>query len=225
MLSQYLRCSPATRAWFSNSVLFSQPSRFSEYLLECPRYWPALYRTAHYNVPACCSAEVRQAVSKLIVFTAHFGSGDPASAPPACLANIPLEPAPDSGLSDHLLLAVLALLWVEVSEHGRHLTQVGYTQPFLVFPTPLYCVFPSISTYLRCTQTWARWRSDNYYVSTYPPFSFPSHWTTGPALPSSTSMRSWPSCTRYTDQCFQYRAVPRLARWCPSWCAAATWPG
>ena len=28
-----------------------------------------------------------------------------------------------SGLSDHLLLAVLALLWVEVSEHGRHLSQ------------------------------------------------------------------------------------------------------
>ena len=46
MLSQYLRCSPATRAWFSNSVLFSQPSRFSEYLLECPRYGPVLYRTA-----------------------------------------------------------------------------------------------------------------------------------------------------------------------------------
>ena len=30
---------------------------------------------------------------------------------------------PGSGLSDHLLLAVLALLWVEVSEHGRHLSQ------------------------------------------------------------------------------------------------------
>ena len=26
-------------------------------------------------------------------------------------------------MSDHLLLAVLALLWVEVSEHGRHLSQ------------------------------------------------------------------------------------------------------
>ena len=31
--------------------------------------------------------------------------------------------SPVSGLSDHLLLAVLALLWVEVSEHGRHLSQ------------------------------------------------------------------------------------------------------
>jgi len=28
-----------------------------------------------------------------------------------------------SGLSDHLLLAVLALLWSEVAEHGRHLSQ------------------------------------------------------------------------------------------------------
>ena len=30
------RCSPASRAWFANNVLFSQPGRFSEYLLECP---------------------------------------------------------------------------------------------------------------------------------------------------------------------------------------------
>ena len=30
------RCSATSRAWFANNVLFSQPSRFSEYLLECP---------------------------------------------------------------------------------------------------------------------------------------------------------------------------------------------
>ena len=34
-----------------------------------------------------------------------------------------IQICPVSGLSDHLLLAVLALLWVEVSEHGRHLSQ------------------------------------------------------------------------------------------------------
>jgi len=105
ILSQHLRCSPATRSWFSTNVLFSQPSRFSEYLLECP------------------SAEVRQAVSKLIVFCAHFASSDPPCPTPSCLSNIPVDVSPNSGLSDHLLLAVLALLWVEVSEHGRHLSQ------------------------------------------------------------------------------------------------------
>ena len=30
------RCSATSRAWFANNVLFAQPSRFSEYLLECP---------------------------------------------------------------------------------------------------------------------------------------------------------------------------------------------
>ena len=90
-------------------MLFSQPGRFSEYLLQCP------------------SAEVRQAVSKLIVFCAHFALGDgPNPAPTSCLSNVPLEVSPQSGLSDHLLLAVLALLWSEVSEHGRHLSQYFY---------------------------------------------------------------------------------------------------
>ena len=104
-LSQHLRCSAATRAWFSNNMLFSQPDRFSEYLLECP------------------SAEVRQAVSKLIVFCAHFALGDGPSPAPSCLSNVPLEVSPQSGLLDHLLLAMLALLWSKVSEHGRHFSQ------------------------------------------------------------------------------------------------------
>ena len=38
-----------------------------------------------------CPPQVRQAVSKLIVFTAHFASSDPASPIPACLSNIPVE--------------------------------------------------------------------------------------------------------------------------------------
>lgn len=36
ILSQHLRCSAASRAWFANHIFFAQPSRFSEYLLECP---------------------------------------------------------------------------------------------------------------------------------------------------------------------------------------------
>ena len=36
ILSQHLRCSPASRAWFANHIFFAQPTRFSEYLLECP---------------------------------------------------------------------------------------------------------------------------------------------------------------------------------------------
>ena len=77
ILSQHLRCSPASRAWFANHIFFAQPSRFSEYLLECP------------------SAEVRQAVSKLLVFTAHFAVSDPPSTVPACLSNIPVEVRPE----------------------------------------------------------------------------------------------------------------------------------
>ena len=36
ILSQHLRCSVQTRAWFCSKVLFAHPGRFSEYLLECP---------------------------------------------------------------------------------------------------------------------------------------------------------------------------------------------
>ena len=34
---------------------------------------------------------MRQAVSKLLVFTAHFAVSDPPSTVPACLSNIPVE--------------------------------------------------------------------------------------------------------------------------------------
>ena len=36
ILAHHLRCSAASRAWFANHIFFAQPSRFSEYLLECP---------------------------------------------------------------------------------------------------------------------------------------------------------------------------------------------
>ena len=51
-----------------------------------------------------------------------------------------------SGLSDHLLLAVLALLWVEVSEHGRHLSQ--YFNLFAIYANlGTQVVGPRILTY------------------------------------------------------------------------------
>ena len=52
-----------------------------------------------------------------------------------------------SGLSDHLLLAVLALLWVEVSEHGRHLSQ--YFNLFAIYANlGTQVVGPRILTYI-----------------------------------------------------------------------------
>ena len=94
------RCSATSRAWFANNVLFSQPSRFSEYLLECPspevRVTPC--HVSHVTCPVLSVTrvtrdhpQVRQAVSKLIVFTAHFAASDPPSPVPACLSNIPVE--------------------------------------------------------------------------------------------------------------------------------------
>ncbi|XP_016095403.1 probable ubiquitin carboxyl-terminal hydrolase FAF-X [Sinocyclocheilus grahami] len=59
-----LRHSKNVRSWFAHSVLFAFPTRFSEFLLECP------------------SAEVRGAFAKLIVFIAHFSLQDgPCPAP------------------------------------------------------------------------------------------------------------------------------------------------
>ena len=49
-------------------------------------------------------------------------------------------------MSDHLLLAVLALLWVEVSEHGRHLSQ--YFNLFAIYANlGTQVVGPRILTY------------------------------------------------------------------------------
>ena len=94
------RCSATSRAWFANNVLFSQPSRFSEYLLECPspevRVTPCHVSHITWHVLSVTRVtrdhpQVRQAVSKLIVFTAHFAASDPPSPVPACLSNIPVE--------------------------------------------------------------------------------------------------------------------------------------
>ncbi len=121
--------SSQVRLWFCQKVLFAHPSRFCEYILECP------------------SAEVRTAFVRIIVFVAHFSLEDGPCPTPSYLTQHyhhqqqqqQQQQAGDSGtvataggsataaagktLSDHLLQTVLALLWMEVSEHGRHLQQ------------------------------------------------------------------------------------------------------
>ena len=57
-LTIHLRHSKAVRNWFALNVLFKYPTRFAEYLLECP------------------STEVRGAFMKILVFIAHFSQND-----------------------------------------------------------------------------------------------------------------------------------------------------
>ncbi|XP_071799117.1 ubiquitin carboxyl-terminal hydrolase 9X-like isoform X1 [Asterias amurensis] len=97
-----LRSSRNVRRWFAQHVLFAHPSRFSEYLLECP------------------SSEVRNAFAKVIVILAHFSQPDGPFSPQGHVG----QSSETAGtLSDYLLHAVLSLLKKEVSDHGRHLTQ------------------------------------------------------------------------------------------------------
>ncbi|XP_045061562.1 probable ubiquitin carboxyl-terminal hydrolase FAF-X isoform X2 [Coregonus clupeaformis] len=100
-----LRHSKNVRCWFAHNVLFAYPTRFSEYLLECP------------------SAEVRGAFAKVIVFIAHFSLADGPCPAPASSPEGSTQGCDNLSLSDHLLRAVLNLLRREVSEHGRHLQQ------------------------------------------------------------------------------------------------------
>ncbi len=111
-LAQYLRSSRQTRLWFCQKMLFAHPTRFCEYILECP------------------AAEVRTTFVKIIVLVAHFSLKDGPCPTPAFLQPPESSSALSSSsantnntLSDHLLQTVLALLWMEVSEHGRHLAQ------------------------------------------------------------------------------------------------------
>ncbi|KAI5108937.1 putative ubiquitin carboxyl-terminal hydrolase FAF-X isoform X3, partial [Silurus meridionalis] len=100
-----LRHSKNVRSWLAHNVLFAFPTRFSEYLLECP------------------SAEVRGAFSKIIVFIAHFSLQDGSCPAPVTSPGSSTQACDNMTLSDHLLRAVLNLLRREVSEHGRHLQQ------------------------------------------------------------------------------------------------------
>lgn len=109
-----LRSSKNVRLWFAQNVLFAQPGRFGEYLLECP------------------SSEVRSAFCKVVVCLAHFSLNDGVCPPPLVHGLYAGQSAdPSATLSDHLLLAVLQLLKKEVSEHGRHLQQ--YFHLFLMY--------------------------------------------------------------------------------------------
>ena len=57
LLTAHFRGSKRVRAWFCQKVLFDHPSRFCEYILECP------------------TAEVRTAFVRIIVLIAHFSLG------------------------------------------------------------------------------------------------------------------------------------------------------
>ena len=116
----------AARAWFCQEALFAHPSRFCEYILECP------------------TAEVRQAFVRIIVFIAHFSLNDGAYPVPMILQQqvqqeqkgggsssqgdqvqtlVERQGSQQQTLSDYLLQIVLSLLWMEVPEHGKHLSQ------------------------------------------------------------------------------------------------------
>ena len=105
----FFRYSKAARAWFCQEALFAHPTRFSEYILECP------------------TAEVRTAFVRIIVFIAHFSLSDGPYPIPSILQQQQgqggLEKSEGQTLSDYLLQIVLALLWMEVPEHGKHLSQ------------------------------------------------------------------------------------------------------
>jgi ubiquitin carboxyl-terminal hydrolase 9/24 len=109
LLTLHLRYSKAARSWFCQEALFAHPSRFCEYILECP------------------TAEVRTSFVRIIVFIAHFSLNDGAYPVPSILQQQPQQPllleAGGNTLSDYLLQIVLALLWMEVPEHGKHLSQ------------------------------------------------------------------------------------------------------
>lgn len=113
LLTLHLRYSKAARAWFCQEALFAHPSRFCEYILECP------------------TAEVRTAFVRIIVFIAHFSLSDGTYPVPSILqqqqaASVVASTGlggQNSSLSDYLLQIVLALLWMEVPEHGKHLSQ------------------------------------------------------------------------------------------------------
>ncbi|KAK3596917.1 hypothetical protein CHS0354_031696 [Potamilus streckersoni] len=113
-LNFHLRLNKNVRSWFTHSVLFPYPNRFSEYLLECP------------------SSEVRSAFCKIIVCLAHYSLQDGPVAPPLVQGLYAGQVAdPSATQSDHLLMAILQLLKKEVSDHGRNLQQ--YFHLFLMY--------------------------------------------------------------------------------------------
>ena len=110
-LSIHLRHSKNVRQWFSQSVLFAHPSRFAEYLLECPSSEVCFYSILHslsqkvifisdvqfFSIFFCVwipngryslslsFPKVRNAFMKIIVFLAHFSLQDGPCTPSAIM--------------------------------------------------------------------------------------------------------------------------------------------
>ena len=73
---------------------------------------------------------MRQAFVRIIVFIAHFSLNDGVYPVPMILQQQFQQDKGNEGhqlcqqtLSDYLLQIVLSLLWMEVPEHGKHLSQ------------------------------------------------------------------------------------------------------
>ncbi|XP_067944193.1 ubiquitin carboxyl-terminal hydrolase 9X-like [Watersipora subatra] len=115
ILTSHLRTNKKIRSWFAEKVLFDHPERFSEYLLESS------------------SSEVRVNFAKIIAVLAHLSRTDGPCPVPRNLNLYADTGVSEQGrtLSDHLIMAVLALLRKEVSENGRHVTQ--YFHLFLMY--------------------------------------------------------------------------------------------
>ena len=69
------------------------------------------------TVSVLVSAEVRQAVSKLIVFCAHFALGDGPSPAPNCLTNVPLEVSPQVAILHNIFILILGSNYSYASAH------------------------------------------------------------------------------------------------------------
>ncbi|ESN99988.1 hypothetical protein HELRODRAFT_192681, partial [Helobdella robusta] len=107
----YFRNVRSIRNWFIQNILFNRPTRFAEFMLECP------------------STEIRNVFMRMMVYLAHFSRQDGPCSP----SITPLYPSQESNMtsSDHILRAMLSLLKKEVSEHSRHLPQ--YFQFFIMY--------------------------------------------------------------------------------------------
>lgn len=112
ILTMHLRTSPVIRAWFAHNILI-EPSRFSEYLLEC------------------ISTDIRNVFAKLVMFISHYALLDG----PNCQVEIELDDGYDlvqcgQPLSDYIMQLVLDL--IKKDPMDRHLNQY-YNQYFNLF--------------------------------------------------------------------------------------------
>ncbi|XP_065177789.1 probable ubiquitin carboxyl-terminal hydrolase FAF-X isoform X1 [Sycon ciliatum] len=112
-LQALLVASAACRRWFAANVLFKEPERFSQYLLECP------------------SAEVRTAFCKLLVMLTEASTPEDMVVLPAEVKNV--TPASSDiiqavgsepvVISDAIIRSVLSMLRHQVVDHSKHVHQ------------------------------------------------------------------------------------------------------